>query len=67
LPGLGTAVSKAFAPADRQWQWIGTRAAGEFASLTPFGAVSISLADLWPLDRPLGFAENPQHLFAGDR
>ena len=30
-------------------------------------ATSISLADLWPLDRPLGFVESPQHLFSGDR
>ena len=32
-------------------------------SAPPFDAISISLADLWPLDRPLGFEENPQHLF----
>ena len=33
----------------------------------PFDAVAFSLADLWPLDRPLGLEESPQHLFVGDR
>ena len=33
----------------------------------PFDAISFSLADLWPLDRPLGFNEDPHAPFAGDR
>lgn len=33
----------------------------------PFDAVSFSLADLWPLDKPLRFNEDPQALYAGDR
>ena len=33
----------------------------------PFDAVAFSLADLWPLDKPLGFNEDPQALYAGDR
>ena len=33
----------------------------------PFDAISFSLADLWPLDKPLGFNEDPQALYAGDR
>jgi hypothetical protein len=33
----------------------------------PFDAISFSLADLWPLDPPLGFNEDPQALYAGDR
>jgi Uma2 family endonuclease len=33
----------------------------------PFDAVSFSLADLWPLDKPLGFNEDPMPLYAGDR
>lgn len=33
----------------------------------PFDAISFSLAALWPLDEPLGFDDNPQALYAGDR
>ena len=33
----------------------------------PFDAVPFPLERLWPLDRPLGFNENPQSLYAGDR
>ena len=50
-----------------QWSLVGTWNADEVVSAPPFQAISFSLADLWPLDRPLGFEENPQHLFAGDR
>jgi Uma2 family endonuclease len=35
--------------------------------VAPFDAISFSLADLWPLDKPLGFNEDPTPLYAGDR
>ena len=33
----------------------------------PLDARNFNLADLWPLDRPLGMAEVPTPYFAGDR
>lgn len=33
----------------------------------PFDAISFSLADLWPLDPPLGMNEDPTPYYAGDR
>jgi Uma2 family endonuclease len=58
---------EAFVLTGRQWLLAGSWTGADIANAPPFEAVSISLADLWPLDRPLGFAENPQPLFAGDR
>lgn len=58
---------EAFMLVDQRWQLIGAWGSDDVVSAPPFEAISISLADLWPLDRPLGFAESPQHLFAGDR
>jgi Uma2 family endonuclease len=58
---------EAFFRVDQVWQLIGTWGSDDTASIPPFDAITISLADLWPLDRPLGFQESPQHLFAGDR
>jgi Uma2 family endonuclease len=52
---------------ERRWVLVGTWGSDDVVSAPPFDAISISLADLWPLDRPLGFEENPQHLFSGDR
>lgn len=50
-----------------RWVLVGTWGSDDVVTVPPFDAISISLADLWPLDRPLGFEENPQHLFSGDR
>ena len=50
-----------------RWLLIGTWRSDDVVSAPPFEAISISLADLWPLDRPLGFEESPQHLMTGDR
>ncbi len=33
----------------------------------PFDAFAFSLADLWPLDPPLGLNEDPTPYYAGDR
>ena len=58
---------EAFVHTDGHWLLIGTWSSNDKVSVPPFDAISISLADLWPLDPPLGFGENPQHLFVGDR
>jgi Uma2 family endonuclease len=56
-----------FALTEGRWLLLGAWRSDDVVSAPPFDAISISLADLWPLDRPLGFEENPQHLFSGDR
>ncbi len=58
---------EAFVLTDRQWLLAGGWRSDDLVRAPPFEAVSFSLADLWPLDRPLGFNEDPQHLFLGDR
>jgi Uma2 family endonuclease len=58
---------EAFSLRDHQWLLNGTWASDDQVRAPPFDAISFSLADLWPLDRPLGFNEDPQHLYAGDR
>ena len=56
-----------FVLTDGHWLLTGTWSSNDAVSAHPFDALSFSLADLWPLDAPLGFQENPQHLFVGDR
>jgi Uma2 family endonuclease len=56
-----------FARTEGRWLLVGAWRSDDTVSAPPFEAISISLADLWPLDRPLGLEENPQHLFSGDR
>lgn len=56
-----------FALSGARWSLIGTWNSDDMVSAPPFEAISFSLADLWPLDPPLGFQEDPQPLFAGDR
>jgi len=58
---------EAFALLDNHWLLSGTWAGAEVVSAPPFETISFSLADLWPLDRPLGLDEDPQALYAGDR
>jgi Uma2 family endonuclease len=60
-------ILEAFELAEGRWLKIGAWNSDDEVRAPPFDAVAISLADLWPLDPPLGFQENPQHLFAGDR
>ena len=57
-------ILEAFASVESHWRLLGTWDSDETVSVAPFEAISFSLADLWPLDRPLGFHEDPQHLFA---
>jgi len=49
------------------WSKVGNWNSADQVRAVPFDAISFSLADLWPLDKPLGFNENPQALYAGDR
>jgi Uma2 family endonuclease len=49
------------------WMLEGAWRSDDQVRAPPFAAISFSLADLWPLDRPLGFNEDPQALYAGDR
>lgn len=58
---------EAFTLLENHWLLSGTWTADDQVRAPPFDAISFSLADLWPLDRPLGFNEDPQHLYAGDR
>jgi len=60
-------ILEAFELKDGHWSKSGAWSAGEIVRASPFDAISFSLADLWPLDKPLGFHENPQALYAGDR
>jgi Uma2 family endonuclease len=60
-------ILEAFANADGLWTKVGDWNSDDTVSAPPFDAISFSLADLWPLDKPLGFGEIPQALYAGDR
>jgi Uma2 family endonuclease len=52
---------------DGHWMKLGAWNSDDEVRAAPFDAISFSLADLWPLDKPLGFNEDPQALYAGDR
>jgi Uma2 family endonuclease len=60
-------VLEAFELRDGIWGKIGNWNSADEVRAAPFNAISFSLADLWPLDKPLGFNEDPQPLYAGDR
>ncbi len=49
------------------WAVNGGWSADGIVRAAPFDTVPFPVAKLWPLDRPLGFNEDPQHLYAGDR
>jgi Uma2 family endonuclease len=60
-------ILEAYELHDGSWRHLGAWNGDEKVRVAPFDAIAIALADLWPLDRPLGFAEDPQALYAGDR
>jgi Uma2 family endonuclease len=60
-------ILEAFELHDGRWTKIGDWNSDDEVRAPPFDAISFSLADLWPLDKPLGFHEDPQALYAGDR
>jgi Uma2 family endonuclease len=58
---------EAFELGTGRWQPTGNWRADDVVRARPFEEIEISLASLWPFDRPLGFNEEPQALFEGDR
>jgi len=60
-------ILEAFENAEGLWTKVGDWNSDDQVRAPPFDAISFSLADLWPLDKPLGFNEDPQALYAGDR
>lgn len=50
-----------------RWTKIGDYNSDDEVRAPPFDAISFSLADLWPLDPPLGLNEDPTPYYAGDR
>lgn len=58
---------EAFELRDGLWTLLETWNADDIVRAPPFDAVAFSLADLWPLDRPLGLNEDPTPYYAGDR
>lgn len=60
-------ILEAYELTEGHWTKIGDWNSDDDVRARPFDAISFSLADLWPLDKPLGFHESPQALYAGDR
>jgi Uma2 family endonuclease len=60
-------ILEAFELSEGRWSKIGAWSSDDEVRAPPFDAIAFSLADLWPLDKPLGLDENPQALYAGDR
>ena len=58
---------EAFTLRDDHWFLSGTWTSDDKVTAPPFDAISFSLADLWPLDRPLGLNEDAQAHYVGDR
>lgn len=50
-----------------RWTDIGAWNSDDNVRAPPFDAISFSLAELWPLDPPLGLNEDPTPYYAGDR
>lgn len=60
-------ILEAFELSEGRWLKIGDWNSDDEVRAAPFEAIAFSLGDLWPLDKPLGFDEDPQALYAGDR
>lgn len=60
-------ILEAFELLERRWMKLGSWKSDDAVRAPPFDAISFSLADLWPLDKPLGFNEDPTPYYAGDR
>jgi Uma2 family endonuclease len=60
-------ILEAFRNDGGRWTKIGDWNSADQVGAAPFDAISFSLADLWPLDPPLGFHEDPTPYYAGDR
>ena len=60
-------ILESFALEGGRWSKVGDWNSEDQVRAMPFEAHPFKLSDLWPVDRPLGFNEDPQPLFAGDR
>lgn len=60
-------ILEAFRNDGGHWIKIGDWNSADQVNAPPFDAIPFSLADLWPLDAPLGFNEDPTPYYAGDR
>ena len=60
-------ILEAFELKSDQWAKVGAWSSDDVVRAPPFDAISFSLADLWPLDPPLGMNEDPTPYYAGDR
>jgi len=60
-------ILEVFELKDASWMLVATWRSADVVRAPPFDAISFSLADLWPLDPPLGFNEDPTPYYAGDR
>jgi Uma2 family endonuclease len=58
---------EAFELVDGDWVATGEWRADGKVRAKPFESFTLSLADLWPFDKPFGFGEEPQEPFVGDR
>ena len=58
---------EAFELREGRWTKVGDWNSDDEVQAAPFDAISFSLAGFWPLDKPLGFNEDRQSLYAGDR
>jgi Uma2 family endonuclease len=52
---------------DERWTDAGIWNSDDIVRAPPFDAIEFNLADLWPLDPPLGMHEDPTPYYAGDR
>lgn len=60
-------ILEAFENNGGRWTKIGDWNSADIVRAPPFDAISFPLADLWPLDPPLGMNEDPTPHYAGDR
>jgi Uma2 family endonuclease len=60
-------ILEVFENREASWTKIGDWNSDDEVRAPPFDAISFSLADLWPLDPPLGLNEDPTPYYAGDR
>lgn len=67
LIGLRPCTIDAFENDGGRWVELGAWNSDDTARAQPFETIAIPLADLWPLDPPLGMNEDPTPYYAGDR
>lgn len=60
-------ILEAFENSSGRWTKVGDWNSNDIVHAPPFDAVQFNLADLWPLDPPLGMNEDPTPYYAGDR